>query len=483
MPTPPPRLNPAGPTHARPAHAQPAHARPTPTRLTHARLASGLRQALHTVLAEAPRFDPPPNLDLAVVLLPPGAPPVWANVLWSREMPGGWAATIDPHAGPVRGLRYLADARRGPEGTSVAWVAGTDWRRLPAAWFPPLAGSGPRRFIAPYPASLLKLMVAVGVGHLVDTGRADWDEPWPHGPAQGDLAPTIAQWAQPMIETSSNEATSALVALLHARGLIQREGWRPGEPDSGVETANGLHALFAAQGLGTLRLAQTKPDGGWFNRDGAGVGALQMTAWDTVRLLWRLSEGEPSAGDNSAAGTAAGTGTGVTRGSGSAEPAADADAIAPPAPWLPAGTPPLLSAASRARLWQWLGGQALHEVLSSTLHAGRPGWTPGIPARLPERWIQADGSVLAAGTRYPTDVREAQAAADCVFAHKTGTTASYVADAGRVLALAPGGRRYLIALQATLGSRHAPQPGLATDWCLPRLGAAIDRFIAAHWPA
>lgn len=452
-------------------------------RLTHARLAEGLRAALQAALAAAPRFDPPPNIDLAVVVLPPagqpGPAPAWANVLVSREFPGGWIAEIGDDAGPVRGVRWLADARRGPDGTSVAWVAGTDWRTLPEATFAPLAGDGPRRFIAPYPASLVKLMVAVGVGHLVDTGRAAWDEPWPHGPAQGALAPTVAQWAQPMIETSSNEATSALVALLHDRGLIRRAGWQPGAPDSGEELANGLHDLFAAQGLHTLRLANTKPDGGWFNRDGAGVGQLQMTAWDTVRLLWRLAEaapGEVPAATSAAAGDKGGKGVAARL------PTAGEDAAAPPAPWLPAGTPRLLSAASRARLWSWLGGQALHEVLSSTLQAGQPGWVPGIPARLPARWIQADGSVLAAGTRFPADVRPAQAAADCCFAHKTGTTASYVADAGLVTALAPGGRRYLIALQATLGSRHAPVAGLATDWCLPRLGAAVDAFIASHWP-
>ena len=463
-----------------------------PPRLTHARLAEGLRTALQAALAGAPRFDPPPNLDLAVVVLPPagqagpGPGPVWANVLVSREFPDGWIADIGGDAGPVRGLRWLADARQGPDNTSVAWVAGTDWRTLPEATFPRLAGDGPRRFIAPYPASLLKLMVAVGVGHLVDTGRAAWDEPWPHGEARGALAPTVAQWAQPMIETSSNEATSALVALLHARGLIRRTGWRPGQPDSGEETTNGLHDLFAAQGLHTLRLANTKPDGGWFNRDGAGVGQLQMTAWDTVRLLWRLAEAAPgeapgevpdAAPAETAPAALAARDTPARPGTGGLQ------AVAPPAPWLPAGTPPLLSAASRARLWAWLGGQALHEVLSSTLQAGRPGWVPGIPARLPERWIQADGSVLAAGTRFPADVRPAQAAADCCFAHKTGTTASYVADAGLVTALAPGGRRYLIALQTTLGSRHAPQPGLATDWCLPRLGAAVDAFIARHWAA
>jgi hypothetical protein len=160
------------------------------------------------------------------------------------------------------------------------------------------------------------------------------------------------------------------------------------------------------------------------------------------------------------------------------DPDPDPDAIAPPAPWLAPGTPPLLQPASRARVWRWLQGQALHEVLSSTLLAGRPDWRPGIPARLPERWLRSDGSVSAAGSLFAADVRPAQAAATCRFAHKTGTTASYVSDAGRVLGLDPQrGRRYLIAVQATLGSRHAPQPDLATDWALPAIGAAVDAWL------
>jgi len=417
-------------------------ARPLPTP---AALADALRQAVQRALAEAPAFDPSPNLDLAVVVLPPAAAPaapvVWANLLRSREFPDGWVADIGADAGAVRGLRYLADARD-EVGTSVAWQAGTDWTALPEATFAPLAGDGPRRFIAPYPASLVKLMVLVGVAHLVDQGLAGWDEPWPHGQAVGALAPTVAQWCEPMVVASSNDATSALVALLHARGLLRRAPPPPGEHGPGTELHNGLQALFAAQGLATLRLANTRPDGGWLNHDGAGVGQLQMTAWDTVRLLWRLLGPD-----------------------------------APPAPWLPAAAAPLLSADSRARVWGWLRGQALHEVLSSTLLAGRPGWVPGIPARLPARWIAADGSVSVAGTRFPPDVRPAQAAADAVFWHKTGGTQSYASDAG--LVLGDGGRRYLIALTSTLGSRHAP-PELAAPWALPRLGAAVDAWLKAR---
>jgi hypothetical protein len=271
----------------------------------------------------------------------------------------------------------------------------------------------------------------VGVAHLVDQGRCRWDEAWPFETA----VQTVAQWSEPMLTVSDNDATRALVALLHARGLIEQRA--PGRE------RNALHTLFEQRGLHTLRLASTRADGGWFNRDGAGVGQLQMTAWDTVRLLWLLLP--------------------------------DTEA-----PWLAPGTAPLLSPASAARLWGWLGDQALHQVLSSTLVAGLPGWQPGIPARLPARWLQPDGGARVAAQVFPPDIRPAQAAAQVRFAHKTGTTASYASDAGRVEALAPGGRRYLVALTSTVGSRHAPHPDAATDWCLPRIGAALDAWLAAR---
>jgi beta-lactamase class A len=363
-------------------------------------LGTALRVAVLQALAAGPRFDPFPNIDLAVLALPRGAAPVAAQVLFSRDMPSGRVVDAAPGFGAVQGVRFLTDAR-GPDGTSLAWVAGTDWRQLPEATFAPLAGSGPQRFIAPYPASLVKLMVAVAVARLVDEGAAQWDEPWPHGSAVGALAPSVAQWCEPMVVASSNEATSALVALLHARGFIRRVGWVAGQRDSGQEVHNALHALFDAQGLATLRLANTKPDGGWLNGDGAGVGQLQMTAWDTVRLLWRLLADD-----------------------------------APPAPWLPADAPPLLGAASRARLWGWLRGQTLQVLLP------------------------------------------AGAVADACFAHKTGGTASYAADAG--LVVGDGGRRYLIALITTLGQRHAPPAGPAVAAALPHIGLAVDAWLKAR---
>ena len=369
-----------------------------------------------------------PSLDLALVAFPRAAAPVCANVLFSREHPQGVVAAMEPGAGAVCNIRYGAD-RTDAQLRSVAWLPDADWSHLS---FAPLAGGGPHRFVSPYPASLIKLMVAVAVARQVDAGACSWAAPV----AYAGRTRAVVDWAEDMIVSSCNDATSALVALLHAQGVIVREG--------AVEARNALHDAFAAQGLTTLRLADTRADGGWGNAAGAGVGHLQMTAWDSARLLWLL------------------------------------DADAPPAPWLAPGTPTLVSPASRARIRGWLDDQALHEILSSTALAGVTGWVPGLPARLPARWIGADGSVQAgAGDGYPADVRPASRRAEVNFAHKTGTTENYASDAGIVQGIAPHRRHYILALVTSLGSRYAPAAPCATTWRIPALGAAIDAAVAA----
>lgn len=264
-----------------------------------------------------------PSIDLAVAVFPRGEAAVCANVLFSREHPQGLVARFD--GGVVDNIGFHADVRDAA-GDSYAWLPGADWSRID---FPPWFGSGPR-FVAPYPASLLKTMVAVGLARLVDRGRSDWTLPLAY---QGQTRP-VADWLYDMITVSSNEATSALVVHLHERGAIVREHDR--------EVHNELHELFKAQGLPGLMIANTQADGGWGNGAGSGVGQIQMTAWDALRLIWRLD--------------------------------ADAPAIVDPAE-------PLVSAASRAVIRRTLDEQKLHHILSSESLRALPGWIPGIPAR------------------------------------------------------------------------------------------------------
>ena len=278
-------------------------------------LSSALLQAVqHLQFAQTPDLEQAgapvglmPSIDLALVAFPRGRPPVWGNVLFSREWPQGHAAAIGAKAGPLTGLRFEAD-RTNAQGESEAWLPGADWARMA---FRPLCGTGPQRFVAPYPASLLKLMVAVGVGLALDEGA-------------------IATWPaalEPMITVSDNDATDHCVALLHSCG------WLPQR----------LNKRFEGAGLPTLQLHNTTRQGGWRNGDGAGVGHIHMTAWDTVRLLWLL------------------------------------DTAAPPPPWLRTDVPPLLKPPTRDHLRAVLQRQQLDEVLSSGKLRAELGWVQGLP--------------------------------------------------------------------------------------------------------
>ncbi len=251
-----------------------------------------------------------PSIDLAVVQFAAGRAPRWANVLFSREHSLGVVGEVGIQGGSLRNVHFDADLRDAT-GDSIAWQPGRNWAEL--TWTPLTrvsqgSGTGPLRFVAPYPASLLKLLVAVGVGLAVDAGRCGW-------PA--DL--------EPMLTQSDNAATDACVALLHRTQVVET-----------------LNRRLAETGLTTLQLNGTTPSGGWRNADGAGVGCIHMTAWDTVRLLWLL------------------------------------DPEAPPAPWLPPGTT-LLQPASRAHLRAVLARQQLDHILSSGSLRAVPGWVAGLP--------------------------------------------------------------------------------------------------------
>jgi hypothetical protein len=123
--------------------------------------------------------------------------------------------------------------------------------------------------------------------------------------------------ARAMLVHSDNDATTVLVRRLHDWGLIVRQGE--------AEARNLLHERLEFRGLRSLRLARTTPAGGWGNAAGSGVGQIQMTAWDTLRLFWLL------------------------------------DPDAPRAPWLGAG--PLLSSRSRGSVLGWLGEPSPNRIL------------------------------------------------------------------------------------------------------------------------
>ena len=309
-----------------------------------------------------------PSIDLAVCRFAKDRPPLWANVLFSREHPQGVAAGIAADAGALTEIRFdkdIVDAKL----DSIAWLPDANWQHLPWTL---LHGQG-KRFVAPYPASVLKLMVAIGLGLAVDRGLCRW-------PAA----------LEPMIAVSDNDATTDCVALLHRAGMIEA-----------------LNRHFIELALPTLQLHGTRADGGWRNKDGAGVGQIHMTAWDTLRLLWLL------------------------------------DGQAPVPRWLPAGSA-LLQPATCEHLLLMLRRQQLDQVLSSGSLRDVPGWVRGLP--------------------------DAPA-----FAHKTGNTDNYAADAGIVDSA--DGCHYIVAVFTSLGGRYAPHERCATTWRLPALGAAIHRLM------
>ncbi|HVF15122.1 MAG TPA: serine hydrolase [Acidimicrobiales bacterium] len=388
-----------------------------------------------------------PNVDVSVIELDNNGQALrTANVLLSRDYPDGVIAPIDRAGGPagsygVSGVRWRAwdiDRYNGgtfsqTDGTQLTVKGWSDNPPLTAADdIVPGRASAPLEFMAPYPASLFKIVVAFRIMRLVDAGhlslktKYSYDttsDPLPPAAARGeeersDKPPhggkttprptpkdretrTIRDWMDPMITVSDNHSTRALLKLLHDRNDIPA-----------------MHAELAGMGLGTLQINGTLPASGrnWQ------PGLIHMTSMDTARLLW-LIEG--------------GTGTLWAR---------------------PDGSPVLasmLTTGSRGYLKSLLDDQAFHEVLSTGSLCNAPNVEPGIPALVPSRWINPDGTESGGGYHYGYDVRPCNAAAEVAFGHKTGLTFNYGTDAGIVRSL-PGkpDRRYVISFNSSLGYRY-----------------------------
>lgn len=356
-----------------------------------------------------------PNVNVAVIQFDgEGRMVDRAYVILSRDYPDGLIVPLDANSGAssVRFIRW--DIERSDGGT----FAREDGHQLTTkGWTnnPPLTSAddivpgrtnAPYQFMAPYPASLFKSMVAFHVLRMIDAGKLTLDTEYIYAVAGAQPETRkIRDWFDPMITVSDNHATSALMKMLHDKKEI--------EP---------LNLEFRELNLGTLQInATSAADGrGW------SPGQIHMTAFDVARLCWIIDGG-------------------------------------PGELWLGADGKPvtakLLSDPSRGFLKKLLSEQAFNDALTTANFPGAPNVRPGIPSRVAERWINpTNGHVVVDGEDFGVDIRAANARSEVNFAHKTGLTFNYGSDAGIVTSL-PGQpfRHYVISFLGNLGHRYADE--------------------------
>ncbi len=388
----------------------------------------------------APTIAHPPNVNVAVIQLDAAGRMVdRACVLLSRDYPDGLIVPLEKNSGAA-GVRFLRwDIARSDGGT----FSRADGHQLTTkGWTnnPPLTGAddlvpgranAPYQFMAPYPASLFKIMVAFHVMRMIDAGKISLDTEYVYAIAGAQPEPRkIRDWLEPMITVSDNHATSALLKMLHDQNEIAP-----------------LNREFRDLNLGTLQInATSAADGlGW------SPGQIHMTAFDTARLFW-IIDGGPGE---------------LWRG-------ADGKPV----------TANLLSDASRAFLKKLLSEQGFNEVLSTANFPGAKNVRAGIPSRVADRWINpTNGIVVVDGENYGVDIRAANARAEVNFAHKTGLTFNYGSDAGIVTSL-PGRpfRHYIIAFLGNLGYRYADEV-FATRTTFPNFDAVSPVSYTQRIPA
>jgi hypothetical protein len=391
-----------------------------------------------------------PNVDVALIELSRSGRVVGAaNVLYDRDAPEGFQVEVDRESLSADGVEF-SRWRQGRWDSAAAWEAG------PAAGDVTVpAEDADKRYMAAYPASVLKLMVAYSTLRLVDQGRLGLDEsiafhtvdgrgcaygPGDGGPQDG-AEDTVAGWLDAMTTYSDNFSTCVLLQAIHDAGAI--------------ESSN---EHFAEIGLPSLRMRPSMPEVG----NGWSSGTMSMGALDTAKLLllvaggpgklWEAPDGRP-----------------VTARSG-------------------------LSEDSRSAFLADLAEQSFNEVLNPVNLCGSGDAVQGIPSTVPQRWVQDDGHVVTEGIDFGFDTRPCHEAAEVEFAHKTGLTYNAGSDAGIVRAL-PGedGRRYIVAVLSNVGNRFGDADWADSDpnacegspyVCYPRafgrLGAAVDDLVVSR---
>jgi len=395
----------------------------------------------------APVIAHTPNIDLAVIALDDeGRPRAVADVLLSRDYPAGVGVPVGDDLGTddVRWRRWNPDRwnggtfseQDGSKATTVGWKDDPPLR--PADDIVPGREKAPLEFMAPYPASMFKLMVAFHTLRLVDRGAIDLDRPYRYDPPDGPaMTRTTRELLDRMITESDNDSARALIKQIHDLGQM-----------------DALNAGLRDLDLTTLQVNGTDPASGadW------GIGQITMTSLDTARLLllvngapgvlWRTPAGKPVRAD-------------------------------------------VLSPGSRRLFLGLLADQGWNDVLTTANWCGRSYPTPGIPSGVAARWVDPDtGTVTVAGKAFGADVRPCNAAAEVSFAHKTGFTYNYLADAGIVRSRNGEDGDYIVVMMSNLGYRYtdprqagatkpvcSDDPAQDTGVCYTEKFAALGRAV------
>ena len=231
--------------------------------------------------------------------------------------------------------------------------------------------------MVPYPASLFKSMVAFHVMRMIDTGKLTLDTEYIFElpGAKSDLR-KIRDWLDAMITVSDNHATQALLKMFHDKNEIEN-----------------LNREFRELNLPTLQINATDPKTG----RGWDTAQINLTAWDIARMFWLIDGGAEKFWNDAAGKPIAGK---------------------------------ILSDDSRAFLKKTLSEQAFNDCLTTANFPGAKNVRAGIPSRVAGRWINStNGHVFVDGEDFGVDIRAANTNAEVNFAHKTGLTFNYGADA------------------------------------------------------
>lgn len=359
----------------------------------------------------APQVANHPNVDVAVIKLDDeGTPVASANVLFSRDFPDGKVVDLDEGFAPS-GVDWRAwDLDRWDGDWDAPWPKGS---RL----VPETSGDD---FMVPYPASTFKLLVAFHTLRLIEDDEIAPNREYDYRQRNGktclgntkEFSASTATLLDRMITYSSNKATCALLQQLHS-----------------LDQMKPMNDSFLKLGLPTLQVKGTDAGAGgtWT------PGKISMTAIDTARLLLLV---------NGVDGVAWQTESGRS---------VRADQVLGP----------------RYQKWlrQLLGDQGFHEVLSTTNWCGAEYPVQGMPALVPERWIDPDdGTVKVGPIPYGYDVRPCNEVAEVRFLHKTGLTENYGSDAGIVKPLAgEDGSQYIVTVFSNLGYRYSDASQAESD--------------------